>query len=137
MAEQREWLRITLESIGDAVIATDINGRVVFLNAVAEHLTGWRAAEAKGRDCREIFNIVNDATRAEVESVRGFVVTGWHRSGWPEWDPEGAEDEPEDPYSRKPLNDHACPADSCLYGYFTTDPAGGGAAGPSSIRITG
>ena len=46
---QREWLRVTLASIGDAVIATDTDGRVTFLNGVAEALTGWRQGEADGR----------------------------------------------------------------------------------------
>jgi PAS domain S-box-containing protein len=68
IAEQREWLATTLESIGDAVIATDINSRIVFLNAVAEHLTGWRAHEAKGRECAEVFHIVNESSRSTVDS---------------------------------------------------------------------
>jgi len=51
LAEQREWFETTLGSIGDGVIATDIRGRVVFMNPVAEHLTGWRLADARGRDC--------------------------------------------------------------------------------------
>jgi PAS domain S-box-containing protein len=68
IAEQREWLETTLESIGDAVIATDINSRIVFLNAVAEHLTGWGAGEAQGRDCGEVFRIVNENSRATVDS---------------------------------------------------------------------
>jgi PAS domain S-box-containing protein len=68
LAEQREWFETTLESIGDAVIATDVNGRVVFMNPIAEHLTGRRLAEANGRSCTEIFNIVNENTRRTVQS---------------------------------------------------------------------
>jgi PAS domain S-box-containing protein len=68
IATQREWLGRTLESIGDAVIATDSEGRVVFLNPVAEHLTGWAADDARGRGCDEIFRIVNENTRESVES---------------------------------------------------------------------
>ena len=68
IAEQREWFETTLESIGDAVIATDVRGHVVFMNPVAEHLTGWKLQQAKGRNCNDIFNIVNEDTRRIVES---------------------------------------------------------------------
>jgi PAS domain S-box-containing protein len=68
LAEQREWFEKTLESIGDAVIATDVNGRVVFMNPVAEHLTGWRLAEARERPCHDVFNIINENSRRAVES---------------------------------------------------------------------
>jgi PAS domain S-box-containing protein len=68
LAEQREWFETTLESIGDAVIATDVNGHVVFMNPIAEHLTGWRLAEARGRSCTGIFNIINENTRRTVQS---------------------------------------------------------------------
>jgi len=68
IAEQREWFETTLESIGDAVIATDVNGRVVFMNPIAEQLTGWSLAEARGRSCADVFNIVNENTRRSVES---------------------------------------------------------------------
>ena len=56
----------TLRSIGDAVIATDAQGRITLMNAVAESLTGWREAEARGRPLPEIFVIVNEHTRATV-----------------------------------------------------------------------
>jgi PAS domain S-box-containing protein len=68
IAEQREWFETTLESIGDAVIATDVSGRVAFMNPIAEHLTGWRLGEARGRSCMDVFNIVNENSRRTVES---------------------------------------------------------------------
>jgi PAS domain S-box-containing protein len=68
IAEQREWFETTLESIGDAVIATDIQGDVVFMNAIAEHLTGWTLTDARGRTCADVFNIINENSRRPVES---------------------------------------------------------------------
>ncbi len=56
-------IRITLDSIGDAVIATDADGRVVRMNPIAEKLTGWPLAEAEGRPLTEVFRIVNALTR--------------------------------------------------------------------------
>ena len=64
----RESLRTTLRSIGDAVIATDGRGLVRFMNPVAERLTGWALAEAEGRPLGDVFRIVNEVTRAAVES---------------------------------------------------------------------
>lgn len=64
----RERLRITLQSIGDAVIATDAAGRVSFVNPVAEKLLGYGAEQAAGRSLREVFNIVNEFTREAVEN---------------------------------------------------------------------
>src|SRR5262245_66139055 len=69
----QSWWRITLASIGDAVIATDVEGKVVFLNSVAESLTGWTAAEAVGRPLDELFVIVNEFTRARLENPVGKV----------------------------------------------------------------
>jgi PAS domain S-box-containing protein len=68
LRDERERLRITLASIGDAVISTDAGGRVTFLNGVAEALTGWPGDEAAGRPLTEVFRIVNEATRREVEN---------------------------------------------------------------------
>ena len=68
MRKQSEWLRITLASIGDAVISTDAEGRVTFMNGVAEALTGWPQAEAPGRPLPDVFHIVNERTRQPVEN---------------------------------------------------------------------
>ena len=65
---QSEWLRITLASIGDAVISTDAQGNVTFMNGVAETLTGWSLGEATGRPLPEVFHIVNERTRQTVEN---------------------------------------------------------------------
>ncbi len=62
----REHWRVTLASIGDAVITTDIDGRVVYLNAVAEQLTGWSSAEASGQSLEAVFRIVSESTRETV-----------------------------------------------------------------------
>jgi PAS domain S-box-containing protein len=66
--EQREWLRVTLSSIGDAVITTDTHGDVTFLNPVAENLTGWPLAEAIGQPLERIFQIINEESRDTVAS---------------------------------------------------------------------
>jgi len=59
---------ITLKAIGDAVIATDSQGRVELLNPVAEQLTGWSQVEAAGRPLEEVFPIINEETRDRVEN---------------------------------------------------------------------
>jgi len=68
LKESEQRFAATLASIGDAVIATDTAGNVVFMNAVAEELTGWSLGDASGRQATGIFNIVNEHTRAAVES---------------------------------------------------------------------
>jgi PAS domain S-box-containing protein len=65
---QQEWWRVAFASIGDAVITTDINGGITFLNPVAESLTGWTLAEAAGVPLIGVFNIVNEETRHAVEN---------------------------------------------------------------------
>jgi PAS domain S-box-containing protein len=66
--EQREWFRTTLASIGDAVITTDAEGRVTFLNPVAQSLTGWAPGEADQSPLDAVFPIVNEQTRKPVEN---------------------------------------------------------------------
>jgi PAS domain S-box-containing protein len=63
-----EEMRATLRGIGDAVISTDAAGRVRHMNPVAEALTGWPEAEARGRPLAEVFRIINENSRATVES---------------------------------------------------------------------
>ncbi len=60
--EEKEKLAVTLRSIGDGVITTDTQGRVILVNKVAEKLTGWTQKEAGGRPLSEIFNIINEKT---------------------------------------------------------------------------
>jgi PAS domain S-box-containing protein len=72
--ESREWLRVTLASIGDGVIATDIQGYVTFMNIVASRLTGWTAEEAVGKPLYEVFQIINEETRQTVESPVNKVI---------------------------------------------------------------
>jgi PAS domain S-box-containing protein len=64
-SEQR-WSTI-LSSIGDAVIATDVEGKITFMNGVAEELTGWTLNEVLQNPVKQVFNIVNEQTRREVE----------------------------------------------------------------------
>ncbi len=65
---REQWLNTTLRSIGDAVIACDPAGKVVFMNRIAEQLTGWKESEADGLPLSEIFVIQNQRTRATVEN---------------------------------------------------------------------
>ncbi|WP_166819864.1 PAS domain S-box protein [Thalassoroseus pseudoceratinae] len=65
---QAELLRLTLSSIGDGVIATDVEGRVTFLNGAAQTLTGWTQSEAEGQPLTTVFHIINQTTRERVEN---------------------------------------------------------------------
>ena len=66
--QQRQWSQVTLSSIGDAVIATDVRGQITFINSVAQSLTGWTQREAMGRPLDTVFQIINEKTRELVES---------------------------------------------------------------------
>jgi PAS domain S-box-containing protein len=60
--------RVTLMSVGDGVITTDAEGRIELLNSAAETLTGWTSEEARSHPLEEVFRIVNETTRADVEN---------------------------------------------------------------------
>ena len=66
-SERREVLQVTLRSIGDAVITTDLAGRITYMNGVAESLTGWAEGEAVGQPVARVFRIVSESTREPVE----------------------------------------------------------------------
>jgi PAS domain S-box-containing protein len=68
LRNSEKWLATTLNSVGDAVITTDINGRVSFLNTVAVQLTGWTIAEARDRPLEQVFRIVSEQTREPAEN---------------------------------------------------------------------
>ena len=65
---QKELLDVTLASIGDAVIVTDVDGRITFMNEVAGKLTKWGTLEALKQPCAKVFNIINESSREVVES---------------------------------------------------------------------
>lgn len=63
---QAEQFQVTLSSIGDAVITTDIKGQITFMNKVAEDLTGWNSCDAVGKKLESIFNIINAKTKKKA-----------------------------------------------------------------------
>ena len=79
--QSRVTLEATVASIGDGVIVTDQNGRVTFLNSVAEHLTGWAARDADGQPVSSVFNVVSEETRVPApnpaeRALRERIVVG-------------------------------------------------------------
>jgi len=73
---RRQW-QVTLASIGDAVLTTDMEGRVTFLNAVARELTGWTLEDAIGQPTENVFNIINEQTEEPVVNpVRRVLAEG-------------------------------------------------------------
>ena len=66
--EQRDWLLDTLSSIGDGVITTDSEGRVAFLNPVAESVTGWTLQDAVGQPIDKVFSIIDEVSRQPVQN---------------------------------------------------------------------
>ena len=77
LVSERERLAVTLRSIGDGVITTDISGRVVLINKVAENLTGWKQTEAVGRPIEEVLAIIDEKTKTPSENpVPKVLATG-------------------------------------------------------------
>ncbi len=72
--KEKEQLSITLQSIGDAVITTDNQSNIVFMNKVCEELTGWKNEEAFGKPLAEVFNIINQITRKTCDNPAELVL---------------------------------------------------------------
>lgn len=68
LKDREQWLDTILTSIGDAVIATDEKNRITLLNPAAEALTGWKQAEAIGKNSTEVFHIINEENRTLIDS---------------------------------------------------------------------
>ncbi|MBF0329186.1 MAG: response regulator [Nitrospirae bacterium] len=75
---EKERLAVTLRSIGDGVIATDTQGKVVMMNKIAEDFTGWLNEDAAGKPLTEVFNIINETTREQCDNpVNRVLETGF------------------------------------------------------------
>lgn len=71
---EKERAQVTLNSIGDAVISTDVAGNVTYLNVVAERMTGWSQAESKGQPFTDVFRIVDGVTRETLRNPMEFAI---------------------------------------------------------------
>ena len=78
LRESREWLSVTLSSIGDAVLTCDTDARITFLNPVAASLTGWSAEAALGQPLWQVFRIINEQTGAPGEDIVARVLREGH-----------------------------------------------------------
>lgn len=77
LAEEKERLIVTLRSIGDGVITTNVAGQIVMVNKAAEHLTGWNHSEAEGKPLQTVFRIINEKTRLPCANpVERVLVSG-------------------------------------------------------------
>jgi PAS domain S-box-containing protein len=74
LEEQKEWLRVTLTSIGDGVIVTDPSGRVVLMNHESERLTGWTNGEALHQPLSTVFKLVDEDQRHPLEDLAGRIL---------------------------------------------------------------
>jgi PAS domain S-box-containing protein len=67
LKESREWFQITLKSLGEGVVSTDHDGRISFINPVAQQLTGWNYVDSQGRPFREVVKLGDERTRLDIE----------------------------------------------------------------------
>ena len=67
--ESKKWFSTTLQSIGDAVIATDSDGSIIFMNPSAQSLTGWTFKEAQGKKLNEVYNIINEEPAYKTDNI--------------------------------------------------------------------
>ena len=74
LLSDRDRAEATLNSIGDAVLSTDMQGKITYLNAVAERMTGWGRKDAYGRPLADVFQVINKATREPVRDPLKFAV---------------------------------------------------------------
>lgn len=81
LLEEKERAQVTLNSIGDAVMSTDVWGRVTYLNAVAESMTGWSREEAAGHPLEEVFRIIDATTRESARNPMAFAIRGNKTAG--------------------------------------------------------
>jgi PAS domain S-box-containing protein len=84
--EREAWLKTVMSSIGDAVITTDLEGRVTLINQVAQEMVGWTEAEAEGRPLMEVFRIINEQTRQPIENPAARVLRGGPSAGFADHD---------------------------------------------------
>ena len=68
LRESKEWFSTALKSIGDAVIATDSKGAVIFMNPIAQFMTGWNLEDVLGKTLNDVYNITNEKTSEPVEN---------------------------------------------------------------------
>ncbi len=92
LRSQKEWLEVTLASISDAVIATDVTGCITFINEQAEMLTGWPSEEAEGRHISEVFRLYNAAARHYItDPVENIIGVGISTQPVPDMELENRE----------------------------------------------
>jgi diguanylate cyclase (GGDEF)-like protein/PAS domain S-box-containing protein len=74
LKQEKDLFKTTLLSIGDAIMATDQQGKVILMNDVALQLTGWKKDDAIGRDCEDVFQIINEKSRKRCEAPISRVI---------------------------------------------------------------